>query len=150
MELLDRLGGRGRGMGHAGNGEVFDSVDVVGVDAGHLEVVVDDEGSGGGGHRLTATGRRGRVTRSTAPEPSAIVMSPPSRSAIWRTNAKPRPRGRPPGAAFVDQPSAKMKSRAPGGMPGPVPATSTKLYWVSWRNRTVTAASGLLALPPPM
>src|ERR1700682_5658239 len=90
MELLDRLGGRGRGVSHAGNGEVVDSVDVVGVDAGHLEVVVDDEGSDGCGHRVTATGRRGRVTRSTPPGPAAMVMSPPSRSAIWRTNARPR------------------------------------------------------------
>src|SRR5579859_5260065 len=149
MELLDSLGGGVGSVRHAGDGEVVDSVDVVGVDAGDLEVVVDDEGSDGGGHRVTATGRRGRVTRSTPPGPLAMLMSPPSRSAIWRTNARPRPRGRPPGAAFVDQPSSKMNSRALRGMPGPVSVTSTTLCWASWRKRTVTAGSGPLGLAAP-
>lgn len=90
----------------------------------------------------------------TAPPPARAVTRamPPYRSASRRTSARPSPRPRCAGDCFVVQPSAKIRSRASGGTPGPSSDTRSTTVVPSARSSTSTserAASRALSMRLP-
>lgn len=67
----------------------------------------------------------GSMTVKTAPGPSLTVIVPPCRCVSRWTRASPSPRRAVPRSGRVDQPSSKIDSAAPDGIPGPLSATRT-------------------------